>query len=309
MIAQSLRLIRLPGEARLGRMSLFRRRPVSPDEIEVIGVARAPLSDLYNNLLRAPWWLVFLGLCVTVLGANLVFALGYLAVGGIAGARPGSFTDLYFFSVQTMGTIGYGAMYPRTLPAHVLVTAEALVGISIVALTTGLLFAKFSVPRARVRFADQVVITPFNGVPTLMVRLGNERTSQIIEALVRVVLIRTERTLEGVLMYRMYDLALERERSPALTRSWTVMHQITEKSPLHGATPASLKKDEIDETSAQLLHARWRYVDSQVRWGARHVDLLSERPDGGLRLDVRRFHEVLPTQPTPTFPYPDPASS
>src|SRR5207253_6705077 len=134
---------------------------------------------------------------------NLLFALAYLGVGGVAGAAPGSLADHFFFSVQTMGTIGYGVMHPQTWPAETLVTCEVIVGVSLVALATGMLFAKFSVPRARMRFAESATVSPFDGVPTLMFRLGNERASQVIEATVRVVLVRTERTSEGVVYYRM----------------------------------------------------------------------------------------------------------
>ena len=284
-----------------------------PSEVTVLGARRTPWSDLYHQLLRAPWWLDLLGLAALFLLINLAFALGYRAVGGVGGARPDSLADHFFFSVQTMGTIGYGVLYPQSEAAQALVTSEVIVGVSLVALTTGMLFAKFSVPRARMQFAESATISPVNGVPTLMFRLGNERASQVIEATVRVVMVRTERTSEGVTYYRMRDLALERERSPAITRSWTVMHPIDESSLLHGATPESLERDEvefiltvvgIDETSAQNMAARHTYDHSQVRWGARHADMLSERPDGGLTIDMNEFHRVVATKPTDEFPYP-----
>jgi len=293
-------------------MSVFQRKH-DPNEIEVVGVRHTPLSDLYHQLLRAPWWLDLLGVSGVFLLINFLFALAYLAVGGVAGARPGSVADHFFFSVQTMGTIGYGVMYPLTSAAEALVTCEVIVGVSLVALTTGMLFAKFSVPRARMQFAEWATISPYNGVPTLMFRVGNERASQIIEATVRVVLVRTERTSEGVVYYRMHDLALERSRSPYISRAWIVMHRIDGSSHLHGATPDTLARDEveliltvvgIDETSAQNLSSRHRYLHAQVRWGARHADVLSERPDGGLRFDMSEFHRTVPTNPTATFPYP-----
>ena len=289
------------------------RRQPDPNETEVIGAPRTLLRDLYHELLGAPWWLDLLGVAAVFLLINLLFAFGYRAVGGVVGARPESLADHFFFSVQTMGTIGYGVMHPTTAAAEALVTSEVIVGLSLVALTSGLLFAKFSVPTARMQFAEFATISPFDGVPTLMFRLGNERASQVIEATVRVVLMRTERTLEGVTYYRMRDLALERERSPALSRSWIVLHRLDESSPLHGATPESLAADEvelmltvvgIDEASAQALSARHTYLHAQVRWGARHADMLSERSDGGLRLDMREFHRLVPTRPTPGFPYP-----
>jgi len=293
-------------------MALFRRRP-APDDLDLIGAPRAPLGDLYHQLLRAPWWLDLLALSGLFLLLNLLFALAYLEVGGVDGAAPGSLADHFFFSVQTMGTIGYGVMHPLSAAAEALVTTEVIVGVSLVALTSGLLFAKFSVPRSRMVFAEFATIAPFDGVPTLMFRIGNERASQIIEATVRVVMVRTEHTAEGVLYYRLRDLRLERDRTPALSRSWTVMHVIDASSPLHGATPETLARDEVelmltivglDETSAQNVHARHTYGHEQIRWGARHADMLSELDDGRLQLDVREFHRDVPTAPTATFPHP-----
>jgi len=284
-----------------------------PNQILVVGARQTPFSDVYHHILRAPWWLDLLALSGLFLLLNLVFAFAYLAVGGVEGAQPGSLADHFFFSVQTMGTIGYGVMHPLSLGAEALVTAEVVVGVSLVALASGMLFAKFSVPRARMQFAEWATISPFDGVPTLMFRLGNERASQIIEATVRVVMVRTERTAEGVTYYRLRDLKLERDHSPAISRSWNLLHRIDDSSPLHGATPETFARDQvelmvtvvgIDETSAQSLHARHTYLDEQVRWGARHADMVSELPDGSLQLDMREFHRVVPTAPTSTFPYP-----
>jgi inward rectifier potassium channel len=288
------------------------RTELSLDDIEVVGADDEWLRDLYHLLLRAPWWADLMALSAAFLGANLIFAWAFSVVGGVAGAH--GFWDRFFFSVQTMGTIGYGAMYPQSPGAEVVVTVVALTQIFLMAVTTGLVFAKFSIPRARVNFAVHPVIAPYDGMPTLQFRIGNQRASRMLEATVRVVLMRTERTQEGVTMYRMYDVTLERERSPALSRSWTVLHKIGAGSPMYGATPETLERDEvelwvtltgIDETSAQLLNAQKRYFAREIRWGARHADLLSERADGGLRMDMGRFHDLVSTRPTPTFPYGD----
>jgi inward rectifier potassium channel len=284
-----------------------------PYEILVVGARRTPFSDLYHEVLRAPWWLDLLGLSGLFLLLNLLFACGYLAVGGIEGARPGSLADHFFFSVQTMGTIGYGVMHPSSAAAEALVTAEVIVGVSLVALASGVLFAKFSVPQARMQFATYATVAPFDGVPMLMFRIGNERATQVIEATVRVVVLRSEPTAEGVQFYRMRDLRLERDRSPAIARSWNVMHKLDESSPLYGATPETLERDEveiiltvvgIDETSAQSVHARHTYHHDEIRWGARHADMLTELPDGRTRLDMREFDRVVATTPTAAFPYP-----
>jgi inward rectifier potassium channel len=210
---------------------------------------------------------------------------------------------VFFFAVETSATIGYGAMHPTTTAAHTIATVEAMSSVLLVAITTGVMFAKFSIPRARVRFASHPVISDYDGVPTLMFRIGNERSSRMVEAVVRVVCIRTERTREGVTMYRMYDVKLERDRSPALARSWMVLHKLVDGSPLHGATPESLARDEVeiimtlqgtDEVSTQGHQAQHQWVAADIKWGVRYADMLSERPDGGLRLDMARFDDVVP---------------
>ena len=291
-------------------MASFWSRAPGQEDVEVIGARPRVGRDLYHFFLRAPWWVDLLVLSTVFVLANLVFAACYRVIGGVHGAD--GFVDEFFYSVETMGTIGYGEMYPTTRGAHVIVTLEALAQIFLLAVTTGLVFAKFSIPRARVQFSKHPTIGPYDGVPTLQFRIGNERASRLLEAVIRVVAIRTEVNREGVTLYRMYDLKFERDRSPALARSWTVLHKIDRTSLLFGATPESLERQEVefvltlqgtDELSVQQLHAQTRYEAKDIRWGARHADMLSERPDGKLRLDMRRFHEIVPTQPTDEFPY------
>lgn len=282
-------------------------------KIHVVGAARQPwLRDVYHLFLRISWPAA-LGLIVAAyLAVNLVFATLYLAVGGVAGAARGSLFDAFSFSVQTLGTIGYGAMYPKTRAAQTLVIVESVAGLLVTALATGLVFAKFSQPTARIAFARHVTLGLMDGVPTLMFRVGNERRNNVAEAQVRVVLMRTVKTREGVTFYRMVDVPLLRDRSPSMNRSWTVMHLLDERSPLYGATPESLARDEVeflvtligvDETSYQPVHARRTYEHRAIAWGARHADVLSENANGDLVLDLGRFHEIVPTEATETFPY------
>jgi inward rectifier potassium channel len=291
-------------------MASFWSRAPGQEDIEVIGASRRIGRDVYHFFLRAPWWVDLAILSTVFVIANLMFATAYHVTGGVYNAH--GFVDEFFYSVETMGTIGYGEMYPTTRAAHAIVTLEALAQIFILAVTTGLVFAKFSIPRARVQFSKHPTIGPYDGVPTLQFRIGNERESRLLEAEIRIVLFRTEKTKEGVTLYRMYDVKLERDRSPALSRSWTVLHRIDRASLLWGATPESMQKDEIefvltlsgtDELSVQKLHAQKRYEAKDIRWGARHADMLSERPDGKLRIDMTQFHEIVETQPTDEFPY------
>ena len=289
------------------------RAPGADYSIKVIGDRPTPLRDFYHALLRLSWPATIAVLAAIFVAANALFALGFLATGGIANARDGSFADAFFFSVQTMGTIGYGAMYPRSTAANQLVVVEAIAGLTLTALATGLVFSKFSRSTARVAFTREAVISPVNGVPTLMFRVSNQRGNQIVDALVRVVLSRTERTVEGTTFYRMYDMLLTRERIPSLSRSWTVFHTIDADSPLHRLTPEQAREQSLelgvsvvglDDISMQTVHASHRYFDRHLLWGARHTDVLSETEDGNLVLDLGKFHDVEPTRPTPDFPYP-----
>ena len=281
--------------------------------MSVLGAPRTPLRDVYHLFLRAHWPAAIGFIVLAYLALNAVFGLAYVVVGGVSGMHPRSFWDAFCFSVQTMGTVGYGAMYPASPAANAIVVVESVTSLLVTALATGLVFSKFSLSTARIAFSHTAVIGPMDGVPTLSFRIGNERGNQILEATVRVSIVRTERTREGATFYRLYDLRLARERSQAIARSWTVLHPIHTDSPLYGATPESLARDEVellvsivgvDDTSLQPVHARRRYLDTEIVWGARHVDVLSESPDGNLVLDVRLFHDVEPTEPTEAFPYP-----
>jgi inward rectifier potassium channel len=269
----------------------------------VLGRPRWGIRDAYHFLLGASWWMDLAVITGTFLGANLIFGCAYAVLGGVANARPGSFVDAFFFSVQTMGTIGYGVMHPVSLTANLLVTCEAVFGLVLTALATGLVFAKFSSVRPRVVFARQAVITRLNGVPTLMIRVSNERGNYIAEVEVRLVLMRTERTREGRTLYRLHDLIPVRSRAPAFSRGLSVMHIIDERSPLNGATAESLRNSDaemivtligIDATTGQYVHARCSYLDDEILLGHHFVDVLTELPDGRMQLDLRNFHEVEP---------------
>ncbi|HEX3902701.1 MAG TPA: ion channel [Polyangia bacterium] len=289
------------------------REPGADYEIRIVGDRRMPLRDFYHALLERPWWVSIAAISGAFLFANVIFGLAYLIVGGVAHARPESFRDAFFFSVQTMGTVGYGAMFPDSTGANLVVTTEAITGLTLTALATGLVFAKFSRSTARLIFTEKATIAPLNGVPTLSLRLGNERGNQIVDAQLKVVLVRTEQTSEGKLFYRMLDLPLTRQRALSLSRSWNALHVIDRESPLFGETPASLAAKEVelqvqviglDDATMQMVHGGHRYFARDILWGHRLADVLSETPDGHLLLDLRKFHEVEPTEPSAEFPYP-----
>jgi inward rectifier potassium channel len=282
-------------------------------EVRIVGGRPRPLRDFYHALLQLSWWAMVATICGVFVLANAVFAAAYMFVGGIEHAAPGSFLDAFFFSIQTMGTIGYGAMFPGSTAANTIVVVESITSLLLTALSTGLVVAKFSRPTARLVFTRYAVISPFDGVPTLMFRLGNERGNRIVDASIQVVLYRTERMNDGSTYYRQYDVRLTRARVLSLTRSWNVRHPIDQSSPLYGETPDSLRASEIelevmiiglDDVSMQTVHASHRYFAKDIVWGAKLVDVLSEEQKGRLLLDLRRFHDIEATAPTADFPYP-----
>jgi inward rectifier potassium channel len=291
-----------------------RIRPPGADyEIRIVGDRRMPLRDFYHALLRRSWWVTFAAIAVAFLVANLIFAAVYGVVGGVAHAAPSSLWDAYIFSVQTMGTIGYGAMYPESHAANIVVVAESVTSLILTALATGMVFAKFSRSTSRVQFSRTAPIAPMNGVPTLALRMGNQRGNQIVDVRIDVVLVRTERTTEGKGFFRMLDLKLTRQHALSLSRSWTVLHEIDSSSPLFGQNPDSLQRTEaelqvmvvgLDDVTMQTVHAQHRYFTRDIVWGARHADIISESPDGNLLLDLRKFHDTDPIEPTAEFPYP-----
>lgn len=282
------------------------------DRVVAIGLRNPWLSDLYHSLLTLPWWTFLLGLAFVYLGLNVLFATLYLrGDDAIANARPGVFSDAFFFSVETLSTIGYGQMSPATLYGNVVMTVEAMFGLTLLAVVAGLVFARVSRPTARVIFSKVAVITPYNGVPTLSFRLANERRNQILEAQVSVTLVRDERTPEGEWMRRFYDLQLARQRSPIFAMTFTVMHPIDPASPLWNATAASLAAEAaeivvtvtgIDETLSQAVHARTSYLAQEVVWGRRFADVFTQTEDGRLAIDYRRFHDTESDQLPPTNP-------
>ncbi len=260
--------------------------------------------DAYHRLLTFSWPRFFLLMAAWYIGANVLFALLYLVdPHGIAEARPGSFEDAFFFSVQTVATIGYGVMHPQTLYANLVMTLETLCGLIGFAVMTGLIFARFSRPTARILFSDVAVIAPHNGVPTLTFRCANQRLNQILEATVGLTVLRDETSKEGKTMRRFHDLKLLRQRTPVFALTWTVMHPIDAASPLHGLTEQDMVDEElevvviltgVDETFVQPIQARHSYLAEDIRWDHHFVDIMLTLDDGRTGIDYSRFHDIHP---------------
>jgi inward rectifier potassium channel len=260
-------------------------------------------DDFYHQLMTSSWPVLLLEVIAAFVAINCLFATGYLVAGGIEHARRGSFPDAFFFSVQTMATIGYGKMAPDGLAANLLASGEALTGLLSFALVTGLVFAKFSRPTARVRFTRNAVISIRDGVPSLMFRMANVRANQIVDAQINAVFARQEHTLEGEEVRRFYDLKLARNRNAIFYYSWTAIHPINQDSPLYGATAESLKASDadivvsltgIDESFSQTVYARYYYEAENIIWGARFADITARTPRGEFFLDFMDYDQLLP---------------
>ena len=270
-----------------------------PGEAVRRGAPSALRRDLYVYFMEGSWWRLFGACGFAYLFGNLAFASLYLLdPGGIANAAPRSFADAFFFSVQTMATIGYGTLSPLSTYANVLVVVEAALALVSVAVVTGLIFAKLSRPRSGILFSDVVTIEKREGKPTFMFRVANARGNDVVEASIRVTVLRDEVTPEGHRLRRLHELPLQRSTQPLFTLSWLVMHVIEEKSPLAGLTPESAH-DSIravvctlmghDGTYGTTTYARRIYYPEEFRFGHRFVDVISDLPDGRLLIDYDQF--------------------
>ncbi len=260
----------------------------------------AAFKDAYHALLNMSWPRFIAVIVGGYLLANVFYAIVYTVIPHSINGSKG-FVDNFFFSVQTWATIGYGGMTPNGYLANLVVVVESMSGIFGVAVLTGLLFAKFSRPDASVLFAKKLVISKYNGKPTLMLRLANERGSNIVEASAHMTLLREETTLEGHVMRRILDLRLVRETQPLFRLSWTLMHVIDDTSPLQGVDLDNVAPDMrifvtlmgYDASVGQTAHASAGYRPNDIAFGHRYVDA-TRVLEGETVLDYALFHEIEP---------------
>jgi inward rectifier potassium channel len=260
-------------------------------------------ADISHRCMTASWQAFIGGAALVFIAFNAVFALFYwIGNQPIANVPGGAYIDYLYFSIETLSTAGYGDMHPQTHYGHFIATVELFTGIFSMSLMTGLIFARFSRPSARLLFADHPVISNHEGKPTLMIRLANERHNVIGNATARLWLLRNEVSMEGRSFRRFYELPLVRNEHPALALSWTLYHVLDEESPLHGLNADDLDASGVslvvvvsgyDVVAAQTVHARRSYDHPDIRFGQRYADILDTSEDGRIRIDYARFHETL----------------
>lgn len=262
--------------------------------------------SLYHYLLNVSWSGFFAIILCFYVAINLIFALLYFACGPnavegtVTDSSMARLLDSFFFSIQTFATIGYGKLTPSGLTANLLVTFEALIGLLSVALATGLFFARFSRPTARITFSKCAIIAPYQDQRAFMFRIVNERKNQIMDLGARVVMSRLE--MEGQTIRRkFYDLQLERKKVMFFPLHWTIVHSIDDESPLYGVTAQELAQSDaeflvllsgMDDTFSQVVHSWSSYKQEEIIWGARFRSIIEENADGSLRIDLKRIHEI-----------------
>jgi inward rectifier potassium channel len=260
-------------------------------------------TDFSHRCMTATWPSFIGGAAMTFVTFNAFFAFFYwIGDQPISNVPGGAYIDYLYFSIETLSTAGYGDMHPQTHYGHFVAAVELFTGIFSMSVMTGLVFARFSRPSARLLFSENPVISVHEGEQTLMIRLANERHNIISNANARLWLFRNTVSQEGQPFRRFYELALSRNESPALALSWTLFHIIDETSPLYGFTAEDFKANNIvlavvvsgyDVVAAQTVHARKTYDYPDIRIGHRYAEILDTTQDGRLRVDYGRFHDTL----------------
>ncbi len=296
------------------RISAHRRAPPRPVGVHRMklgarsvitqGIRTEALQDLFHFFMKVGWPRLFATIAGFFLGFDLLFGFLYnLVPGCIANLNPPGFAGAFFFSVETLATVGYGDMHPQTFYGHTLAMIEIFIGLMSLAVITGIMFARFSRPRARFLFTRNAVVRPVDGKLTLIFRAANERQNIVQEASAQLRMLRDEVTEEGFSIRRIFDLRLIRSQHPLFVLGWSIMHVIDENSPLYGETSESLQQSSTafilgvsgtDDTTGQVLMARAEYQAGDIRWNQTFSDILHVAEDGTLHVDFTKFHDVEP---------------
>lgn len=294
----------------------MRHRPHRPiatragrTEFLKINAAVSGWRDSYHWVLSLTWPRFALFLASSYVFINLIFAILYVARPGcIADLEPGSFPLAFFFSVETLATVGYGHNYPATVYGHIIVTIEIFLGMIWLAVITGLIFVRFARPTARIVFSNCIVIAPHDGRLSLMFRVANLRHTSMAEAEFRMLYSRDERVLEGEDIRRFYNLKVYPDRMVSFPAALIIRHTIDEQSPLFGVTLERLEKEDaffvastlsFELVMAASVQSQQDYAVEDIRFGERFVDVYEELPDGRLTVDYGRLHETEAVRSSP----------
>ena len=283
-----------------------RRVSLGGREFIARGLGAHVWTDVYHGALTVSWPKFIGAAALLYVAVNALFGLLYqLVPGSVSNVGTHGILGTFFFSIETMASVGYGDMHPQTVYGHAIASIEIFVGLFSIALLTGLIFARFSQPRARIMFARQPVVGPHDGTPALTLRVANARTNLISDATAKLWMLQNIETAEGTRFRRVFELPLLRSESPMFVLSWSIFHIIDASSPLHGKSAEDLRDGDVgfaltitgnDETSAQIIRARQLYSWADIAWNHQYRDILEAGGEGPVALNYHYFHDVIPTE-------------
>ena len=281
-----------PATVRIGDTSIYKT-----------GTSRFDFGDPYHLAVTVGWPVFFAGWVTVFVLINLVFATLYsLDANAIANAQPHSLRDAFFFSMETLATVGYGSMAPSSLYGHIVSATEIICGLAFTAIVTGLIFVRFSKVKPKMLFADQMVINTHDGKPTLMVRIAYGRSGMMVAANARLHLVKLAKTAEGRSFRNTLELKLLRSHLPVVLLTWTVMHVIDEHSPLYGMSADDMVRDDTraivtvegrDHSLASSLFDYKAYGSKSIVFNQVYQDLL-QIDTHGTTMDVRNISLTQP---------------
>ena len=252
-------------------------------------------DNTYYHLVTMPWWMFLLTVTAAYIVVNTFFAMLFLLAGfdGLKGLEHVSpqhdFMEAFFFSSQTLTTVGYGSVSPKGLSSNIIASFEALTGLLSFALISGLMYGRFARPRARVVFSENLLVSPYRDGKALMFRMVNARRSELIETEVQVIITINQLGDDGAMARKFYTLQLELNKISFFSLSWTIVHALTEDSPLFGFTQEDIINGNLevlvlvkgtDEANHQIVYARRSYIAEDMVWNARFKPIISSTNKG-----------------------------
>ncbi|WP_158826112.1 ion channel [Mucilaginibacter lacusdianchii] len=267
--------------------------------------------DNYNSLITMPWpkfWMIVISayLATNILFASIYVTLGIENLNGADGASPlHHFLDAFFFSAQTLSTVGYGHISPKSVATNFVAAFESMMGLLAFAIATGLLYGRFSRPSAKIAYSSSMLIAPYRITGRgLMFRLANKRRNTLADVTVEIIFSYNE-NVDGKTVRKFFPLELERRQASILTLSWTVVHPLDDNSPIKNITLEELKATNAsfavllkayDDTFAQTVHSRTSYQFDEIVWAARFTPAFYTNETGKVTLDINKISDCIPAE-------------